>query len=117
MDVDFIYDTETRVHSIELDGEHKALANFLNNEFSPNRKDTQRLSEFVTALEQTHGEICFSEWTIQLEAEEVQVMNNIQPDQKTDAEYHLMEWEYQFDCGKLDLLAILLDWIDFIEET
>lgn len=120
MDVDFIYDTDNRVHYIEFDGEHKALANFLNSEFHPGRYESKSLKEFVERLEAEQGDISFSEWTVSFDRNEVSIANNAIKTQANPAHedtYHVMEWEYQYSCGKLDILAVLMDWIDFIEQS
>ena len=118
MDVDFIYDTENRIHYIEFDGDHKALANFLNSEFHPQRYEWEPLQNFVTELEGQQGDLVFSEWTVSFDRNEVHIMNNeVKSEAMTtnDESYYAMEWEYQYECGKLDLVAVLLDWIDFIQ--
>lgn len=118
MDVDFIYDTDNRIHYIEFDGEHKALANFLNSEFHPQKRETTPLQGFVDQLESSQGDVVFSEWAVSFDKDEVTITNNAIKSQTVntgDDSYHAMEWEYQYACGKLDLLAVLMDWIDFIQ--
>lgn len=125
MDVDFVYDTDNKTHIIEFDGEHKALENFLNTEFSATRKDTKDLAELIKLLESPRGTHIFSEWTISFDEHEVVIANNTK--QKPGAieslsdtfgsELNEMTWEYEYACGKLDLTAVLLDWFDFIKES
>ena len=127
MDVDFIYDTDNKIHTIEFDGDHRALANFLNTEIAPTDKDVSRLNSLVTLLEKHNGSQVYSEWTLSFDQHEVMIVHNTRYGQglsdqqsQTDSvhsDLNDMSWEYEYACGKLDLNAVLMDWVDFIQNS
>lgn len=127
MDVDFIYDTDNKIHTIEFDGDHRALANFLNTEMAPTNKDTSQLNTLITLLETHDGSQVYSEWTLSFDQHEVMIVHNThlvegQNNKASEADsvhtdLNDMSWEYEYACGKLDLNAVLLDWVDFIQST
>ena len=118
MDVDFIYDSNTGTHSVEIEGDQSVIARCLNGEFPGLREDSSELFSFVQQLrEPTASQIRLWEWTIELEPEEVRIVHNslylneeliLEPDMSSDG------WQWQTECGRDDLLLVLENWLEFV---
>ena len=119
MDVDYIYNSIDRLHQIELSGEHIALAAFLNSEFKAKRHQTEKLQSFVDAIELGQKHFEFTEWVVEIDSEEVLIkhISLFQDSNDNHDDYNVMAWELQSECGYFDLLALLVGWLDFIQET
>jgi uncharacterized protein YacL (UPF0231 family) len=123
MDVDFVYDSLMDEHILVNSGDHTALVNFLNENFSGGRGCAVQLRHFMEQLNTNATTINFKEWQVQLDDEEVEMIRHkfgedtLGSEAQTDLHVlNDMEWELQCLCGKEDLLLLLENWCQFIEE-
>jgi len=141
MDYEFIFDTNTKVHSVAVAGEQFAVGRFLNTEFSedtdtlaqstvnksPVKKNTvEQLNELIDKLDvSTDGVIQFTEWCIEIDSDDLSIFHSSQleakteQDKATELEQSLsdVEWDFQSECGKADLIELLISWADFRSES
>lgn len=122
VDYEFILDTNTKAHIVEVAGEQYAVGRFLNNEFGENEGAVKQLNELIDKLEvSSDGVIQFTEWCIEIDADELTIFHSSQleakseQDKATEIEQSLsdVEWDFQSECGKADLIELLISWADF----
>ncbi len=119
MDVDYIYDTYDKQHKLHMSGEHFAVANFLNTEFSPKRYEVDKINALIEKIESGAKALNFAEWSLTIEADEAVLKHNSN-EQKVDYKEEslsLMEWEHEAEFSVCDLISLLVGWVDFIETT
>ena len=118
MDVEFIYNTQTRSHTIEIEGEHACIAAFLNSEFKVSKGDTSEIETFLSQLEKSEvTRFKFIEWTVDVDADEIQVIHNSEFLDGVDALDSEGVNEFvrlSTSCGKVDMMALLVNWADFV---
>lgn len=127
MDYEFIFDTNTKTHSVAVVGEQFAVGRFLNTEFSENtgienQGTVKQLNDLVDKLESSiDGVIEFTEWCIEIDTDDLTIFHSSQletkseQDKVTELEQSLsdVEWDFQSECGKVDLIELLISWADF----
>lgn len=119
MDVDFIFDTKSKRHRIELNGDHQALASFLNIELAESTDLVDSIGKTIDQLEHTNeGSVHFKEWSLDIDFEDVKVYhhNTILEQELSDELHNYADWHYVSQCGKGDLLELLDSWLTFIEK-
>lgn len=125
MDYEFVFDTNTKVHTVAVVGEQYAVGRFLNTEFDDNNTLLSGLQQLIDKLESSGSEVLeFTEWCIEIEGDDLKIYHSSQLETKseqdkiTELEQDVsdIEWDFQSECGKADLIELLLAWSDFIQE-
>lgn len=125
MDYEFILDTNPKIHTVEVAGEQFAIGRFLNTEFGDVSSAPEKLNDLVDVLEaKKDGVIQFTEWCIEVDNDELTIIHASQletkteQDKLTESEQSLsdVEWDFQSECGKADLIELLIAWSDFRAE-
>lgn len=125
MDYEFILDTHTKIHTVDVVGEQFAVGRFLNNEFGDVSNAPEKLNDLVDELEaKKEGVIQFTQWCIEVDNDELTIIHVSQletkseQDKLTESEQDLsdVEWDFQSECGKADLVELLIAWSDFRAE-
>jgi uncharacterized protein YacL (UPF0231 family) len=122
MDYEFILDTNTKAHIVEVTGEQFAVGRFLNTEFGENEGAVKQLNELIDKLELlTDGVIQFTEWCIEIDRDDLTIFHSSQLEAKSEQDKAIeleqslsdVEWDFQSECGKADLIELLISWVDF----
>ena len=118
MDVEFIYDTINKRHSIEIQGEQAVVARFLSAELEVKSRNTSAIEALILELSQ-HDEkqLRFVEWTLDFDNEEVRVRHNSLFHNEADhPEFGAgsADWQLATECGKEDMIALLVNWVEFV---
>lgn len=125
MDYEFIFDTNTKIHSVEVAGEQFAVGRFLNTEFVVDDNSVEQLNDLITLLETTtEGVTEFIEWSIEIDRDDLVITHSSQLETKSEKENAAqleqdlsdLEWDFQTECGKADLIELLVAWVDFRTE-
>lgn len=118
MDFDFIYDYSNKKHLVNVVGEHGPLGQFLNSELANGGNLVANIQVLIDELENNPVlEKSYIEWNLELDEEDVRIFHHNQVDAGLELEEgnNLLEWQFEVQCGKGDLIALLLSWLDFIE--
>ena len=120
MDYEFIFETRSQSHRVEISAEHQALARCLNQELEVKGRNNESVIDLIQRLEQVEqGQVKLVEWTIEVDKTEIKVNHNSRysSDQELFSEdgMQLLDWEFCCECGKLDLIELLWAWYDFIQ--
>lgn len=118
MDFNFIYDYESKQHSVVVEGELSPIGRFLSNEFG-SEVSVRKLNDLLTAIDDLGTPIIkFTEWTISVEAEELDVTHNSLFNEDSESSVaecdSILDWEQKARCGKSDFVELISAWIDFI---
>lgn len=125
MDYEFIFDTNTKVHSVAVAGEQFAVGRFLNTEFVLDDNSVEQLNDLIELLETSiEGVVEFTEWSIEIDRDDLTISHSSQLETKSEKEKTAqleqelsdLEWDFQCECGKADLLELLVAWVDFRSE-
>mgnify|MGYP000430150124 FL=1 len=120
MDVEFVYDTRNKRHSVDMTGEHALVAQFLNTELDVSRKDPAAISRLLHTLEsQDTGLIRFVEWTLELKEDDVRICHNahyLADESHPEFAPNSADWQVHVQCGRQDMIELLASWAEFVRD-
>jgi len=127
MDVEYIYDTSSKQHQIDIIGEHSTIGRFLSTELDVHKEDATAIESFIDKLScnNTH-QVQFVEWTVEIDKDELKITHNsvlnhsfLKPDVEVGSEPEFevgsADWQLSSECGRQDLILVLENWADFVK--
>ena len=117
MDFEFIYDYQTKQHSVVTSSEQRAVGVFLSNQL---QGDPEVLETLLGSLEQDSARLLFTEWVLEVEGVDIHLQHNSLLNADTEHGEEscsgFMDWEMSAKCGKDDLIELVSNWLSFIVE-
>ena len=118
MDVEFVYDTKNKRHSVDMTGEHALVAQFLNAEVEVAQKDPSAILALLQTLESREQTLLpFVEWTMEVEDDDLRILHNAlyqSNHEHSDFAPSSADWQLSVECGKQDMIDLLTSWAEFV---
>lgn len=128
MNHQFVYDSNTKQHFVEVEGELAAVGYMLSTEFSQFPQDSTALQTLIHQLENSQDTIVLTEWHLSITEDEVLIKANnlsqVADPQNDSLEINVQDnnelasdnWDNSCHCAIDDLLYLLRSWSEFVNE-